>query len=124
MKMHRPAITLMLAALAGGLCLYLEVKDGGNIDYYWKPSVIIWLLFAVAAFATRRKMKKAAWIADQWWLSLVVPIALFFLAVLLVRIHKPYPLGRESVGRTSDQSTMPEKCPASNHRLSSGMAHS
>ena len=92
MKKSRITATGSLAIIIGALCLIPQVKDGGNIDFYWKPSVIVWLAITLFACVSIRKNQALTWIRDRWWLQIVVPISLFGVAMILVRMHEPHPL--------------------------------
>ena len=101
MKFWRSGLTTILAITSGVLCFYVRVKDGGNIDYYWKPLVVGWLAVTLLAFAPLRKMQALASIRERWWLQIIVPIALFFVAGLLVRVHEPHPMRK--TGKSPNQ---------------------
>jgi hypothetical protein len=77
MHLRRTVLTAVIAVVVGVSCLLTTVKDGGNVDFYWKPMLAIWFLCTVTAFVPLRKKASVAWLRDSWWLQLVVPIILF-----------------------------------------------
>jgi peptidoglycan/LPS O-acetylase OafA/YrhL len=99
-KNRRTAVTLSLAIIMGALCLILQVKDGGNIDFYWKPSIIVWLAITLFACVRLRKNQALVWIRERWWLQIVVPIVLFGVALILVQLYEPHPMRHFFQGRS------------------------
>jgi hypothetical protein len=87
----KPIATGVISVVTCVACFFATVKDGGNIDFYWKPLLAIWYAATLAAFLIRRPVMLAS-IKKAWWLQIAVPVVLFSVSMILVRIYEPNPL--------------------------------
>ncbi len=81
--------TLLLSTLVVGASLLVEAKDGGNIDFYWKPLCLSWLLVTALIEFEIIKSEKVR-IAKNWWVQLLAPITLLLASIGLTFVYKPY----------------------------------
>ena len=46
-----------------------RVPDGGNVETYWKPIMLIWYIFTVVAFIPKFDNPAFNFIRKAWWLQ-------------------------------------------------------
>jgi len=92
MKISRSGLTLILAVFMTGVELITVTFDGGNVDFYQKPLVIVWFIFTLAAMAPKFRAPLLIFIRRAWWLQALMPVLIYCASILLVGIYKPYNL--------------------------------
>jgi hypothetical protein len=84
-------ITGVLAVMMCALTVFVSVKDGGSVEFYWRPLLAIWYAVTLLSFF-RKSPRVLATIKTGWWMQLGVPLALFGISVVLVSVYEPYPI--------------------------------
>lgn len=105
MKTKSEIITIASSVLSLACIFLVGVRDGGNIDFYWKPLLAVWFALTVFSFVLRKEKRSIVFIRKGWWLQIILPIVLFFISIGLVSIHEPYPL------RPDPEITEPNQAP-------------
>jgi len=96
MKYLSSIATGLIAVTVSLGSLHLYVKDGGNVDFYWKPMTAAWLVVTVLSFIPKMKNPFFAFVQRAWWLQIVVPVVLHYLSYRLVSVYEPYPMGYDN----------------------------
>jgi hypothetical protein len=84
-------VTLVVGLLVVGASIALEVKDGGNIDYYRRPLSYAWIVSTVL-LAAQKHVGVRGYLSRAWWIQILAPFIIFIASFLLVAFHEPYPI--------------------------------
>jgi hypothetical protein len=90
MRTSRSTLTAVFAIVVFALSLFGEFKDGGNLDFYFKPLIWTWLAVTALSLVFPGKHRALLFVRDQGWLQLVVPIIFLVLSATLVGIYMPH----------------------------------
>lgn len=82
-------VTGLILMLMLAFIICIETKDGGNIDFYFKPLVAGWLVVSFLGLS-RRASSFSIFIWRHWWLHLLVFLGLYFLSAQLIKFYRPY----------------------------------
>jgi len=119
MKAKSEIATMACSVLSLSCIFLVEVKDGGNIDFYWKPLLLIWLALTASSFVIKRENKSFIFIRKAWWIQIVMPIVLFFISCGLEVIYKPRPITMHFQTTEPNQrlQTIPQRCPSGSREI-------
>ena len=83
--------TLAIGLLLVGASLCIEIKDGGNIDFYRRPLSYAWIV-ATVLLTIQKHVGVRGYLGRAWWIQILAPFIISIASFLLVLVYEPHPI--------------------------------
>lgn len=82
--------SLFLVCLSLAYVVFWETKDGGNLDFYLKPLLVLWATLAVIGIIFKNSILSN--LSNKWWVLLLTLLLIHLLSWALILIYVPFPV--------------------------------